>query len=570
MLTAFVLLALSSLQQEPLLSGPLVFGGFRGELSSDGTYRIEGEGWPALAGTFSLHGSEIDLAPSSESECTDPGRYRVETGDGHMTFSLLQDPCTHRRMILDRSVWRPEGRSEPPAERAIVVSRGESSALPAAATSEGSWPSFRGPSASGVAEGQGLPDHWNGESGENILWRTRIPGLAHSSPIVWGDRLFVATAVSSRGDATFRPGLYGDGDASEDRSEHEWVLYALDKRSGAVLWDRVAYEGPPVDKRHIKSTYASATPATDGRIVVVSFGSQGIHAYDVEGRFRWKVDVGRLDLGAYDIPTFEWGPASSPIIWRGAVFVQCDTQADSFVLALDVETGETLWKADRDELPSWGTPAVYEGEAGSELVTNAPNFIRGYDPETGRELWRLGGSSKITAPTPVYANDLIVVASGRRPEQPIFVVRAGSRGDLTLAEGEASSEAVAWSLTRRGPYMPTPLIYDGILYVLANNGIFDAYELASGVEIYRERIPHLGSGFSASPIAADGKIYLSNEDGEMIVVKAGRDFEHLATNSMGELLMATPALSEGVMYVRAVNHLLAVGEKPAPSRQNQD
>jgi outer membrane protein assembly factor BamB len=238
--------------------------------------------------------------------------------------------------------------------------------------------------------------------------------------------------------------------------------------------------------------------------------------------------------------------------------VQCDTQEDSFVLALELETGKTLWKAERDELPSWASPAVYEGSSGAELVTNSPNYIRGYDPRTGKELWRLGGSSKITAPTPVFADGLIVVASGRRPEQPIFVVRAGSRGDLTLPAGHSSSDAVVWSATRRGPYMPTPLIQDGILYVLGNNGVFDAYELATGKEIYRQRIPHLGSGFSASPIAADGKIYLSNEDGEMIVVRAGAEFAHIATNPMGEPLMATPALSDGVMFVRGERHLFAV------------
>jgi outer membrane protein assembly factor BamB len=190
-------------------------------------------------------------------------------------------------------------------------------------------------------------------------------------------------------------------------------------------------------------------------------------------------------------------------------------------------------------------------------------LVRGYDPHTGKELWRLGGSSKITAPTPVFADGLIVAASGRRPEQPIFVIRGGAKGDITLAEGQESSDAVVWSRTRRGPYMPTPLIYEGILYVLANNGVFDAYDLTTGKEIYRERIPHLGSGFSASPVAADGKIYLSNEDGEMIVVKAGTEFEHIATNTMGELLIATPALSEGVMYVRASSHLFAIGGRPA-------
>jgi outer membrane protein assembly factor BamB len=323
----------------------------------------------------------------------------------------------------------------------------------------------------------------------------------------------------------------------------------------------VAHEGEPVDKRHIKSTYANSTPATDGRIVVSWFGSQGIYAHDVNGRFLWKVDIGRVDMGAYDIPTFEWGPASSPIIWNDLVFVQCDTQTDSFILALDAKTGKKVWKTDRDEIPSWGTPTVVESPAGPELVANASNFIRAYDPRTGKELWRLGRSSKITAPTPIFDHDLLVVVSGRGPERPIFVVKSGARGDLTLPENETKSEAVVWSRTGRGSYMPTPLIYKGILYVLANNGLFDAYNLRTGEEIYRQRLPQIGSGYSASPVAADGKIYLSSEDGEILVIAAGEKFTHVATNSMGELLMATPALSDGVLYVRSANSLFAVGIK---------
>lgn len=451
--------------------------------------------------------------------------------------------------------------------RAVVVvavlAIGSSTALAAAGgdgqeIEPGSWPSFRGPGASGVADGQDLPDRWSGETGRNILWRTPIPGLAHASPIVWGDRVFLVSAISSRPDATFRPGLFGDGDASDDRSVHRWVVYALDKRTGAIVWERIAHEGPPVDKRHIKSTYASSTPVTDGRIVVSWFGSEGVYAYDFDGRLLWTVDPGRLDLGAYDLPSFEWGPASSPIIWNGLVILQCDTQEDSFVLALDAATGDTVWKTDRDELPSWSTPSVYEGPSGPELITNAPNFIRGYDATTGEERWRLGGSSKITAPTPVFGEDLIVVASGRGPEQPIFVLQPGAEGDLTLPAGETSSDDIVWSRQGRGPYMPTPLVYDGTLYILQNNGVFDAYDLETGREIYRTRIPHLGSGFSASPVAADGKIYLSNEDGEIIVVKAGREPRHVATNSMGELLMATPALSDGVMFVRGARSVFAI------------
>jgi outer membrane protein assembly factor BamB len=544
--------------------GPLAFGAFVAEFAPDGKLRIEGEGWPTFEGSWQRAGAEVAL---STSECDAPGRYRFTVVGSRLSVSLVADECTPRRMILAGSSWRPIGEEERVVAREIVLTRAPTQApLPPPAPATGSWPSFRGPQASGVAEDQELPDDWDGNTGENILWKTPIRGLAHSSPIVWGDRVFVTTAISSRADASFRPGLYGDGDASDDRTVHEWVILAIDKRTGAIEWQSVAHEGAPVGKRHVKSTYASATPSTDGRLLVASFGSQGVYAYDVLGNFRWKVDLGHLDLGAYDIPTFEWGPASSPILWRGLVFLQCDTQKDSFLLALDAVTGETVWKAERDELPSWGTPTIYEGPAGVELVTNASNFLRGYDPKSGKELWRLGGSSKITAPTPVFTEELIVLASGRRPEQPIFVLRAGARGDLTLAEGKTSSDAVVWSRERRGSYMPTPLIYGGVLYVLANNGVFDAYELASGEDLYRARIPHLGSGFSASPVAADGKIYLSNEDGDMIVLRAGRRFEHVATNPMGELLMATPALSDGVLYVRSEKSLFAVGRPRAGTK----
>jgi outer membrane protein assembly factor BamB len=547
-------------------AGPLRFGAFTASFDPAGTFKIEGQGWPTMAGSWKLDGREIALTlapdPKAPKDCGEAGRYRVDTpAPGHLGFALVADACDLRRLIVDRSDWRPAGETvAKPARRITVTSLTKPPARPWAPAA-GSWPSFRGAQASGVADGQKLPDAWDPKTGDNILWRTPIPGLAHSSPIVWGDRLFVTSAISSDPKATFKPGLYGDGDASTDRSVQRWTLFALDARTGKVLWERTAFEGEPREKRHMKATYANATPATDGRVVVAAFGSQGVFAYDPKGTLLWKVDLGRLDIGAYDIPTVEWGSASSPIIWNDLVIVQCDTQTDSFLAALDVHTGKVVWKTDREELPSWGTPTAVTTSKGVELVTNASNFIRGYDPKTGTELWRLGRSSKITAPTPIAAGDRIVVASGRAPERPIFVVNAGARGDLTLADGQTSSPAVAWSKTGRGSYMPTPLAYQGLLYVLANNGVLDAYDLATGAEVYRQRLPVVGSGFSASPVAADGKIYLSNEDGEMLVVEAGRTFKHLATNSMGELLMATPALSNGVMFVRTSQSLIAVGKK---------
>jgi len=423
------------------------------------------------------------------------------------------------------------------------------------------WPGFRGPHASGVADGQVLPEKWSGVTGDNLRWKIAVPGLSHSSPIVWNDRVFVTTAISSRPDATFKPGLYGEGTASEDRTPQRWVVMAIDRATGKTIWQQTAYEGVPKEKRHIKATYANATPFTDGRYVVAFFGSQGLYAFDMNGRLVWKKDLGVLDVGAYDLPEYEWGTASSPIIYKDLVIVQCDTQKESFVMASDIRTGRTVWKTLRTELPSWGTPTVYVPPAGGapELITNASNYVRGYDPDTGAERWRLGGSSKITAPTPIFSKDLVIVASGRAPERPIFAIRPGGSGDITPAADTPSGPHVPWRKTGRGSYMPTPLIYQDVLYVLSNAGLFDAYTLATGDEVYRQRIEHGGSGFSASPVAASGRIYLSSEDGDVFVLRSGAKFELLARNPMGEALMATPAIAGNTLFVRGEKHLFAVG-----------
>ena len=423
----------------------------------------------------------------------------------------------------------------------------------AAALHAQDWPSFRGMYAAGLAEYQNLPARWNVLTGEGVLFKVTVPGLAHSSPIIFGNHLFLTTAVSSVTDPTFKPGLYGAGTAAADCSVHEWRVICLNKRTGKTMWSRVAVSRKPTDKRHIKATYANSTPATDGKHVVAMFGSEGLFTYSVAGELLWKKHLGRLDVGAYDLPEYEWGSASSPIIWRGKVIVQCDRQKDSFIVAFDVKNGHELWRTPRDELPSWGTPNVWPGQV-PELITNGSNFIRGYHPETGKELWRLGGSSKITAPTPVFAGDRIIVASGRHPERPIFCLVGGGRGNLT------GSEHVAWQ-NRRGPYMPTPLIYRGKVYALNNNGLIGCYDLKSGKEHYFERIRHRGHGFSASPVAADGKIYCAGEDGIVFVLTAGEKFQPPTEHPVGETLMASPALSDGVLYLRGTRTLMAIGKK---------
>ncbi|MCZ6834046.1 MAG: PQQ-binding-like beta-propeller repeat protein [Acidobacteria bacterium] len=450
------------------------------------------------------------------------------------------------------------GRRVPAAVLFAVLCTGPAAAGDQSPAGAGNWPSFRGNHAAGVRDGMNLPTAWDVAGGENIRWVAEIPGLAHSSPVVWRDLIFVTTAVSSRGEADFKEGLYGSGEASNDRTSQSWKILALDKRSGVIRWERTAHEGEPRDKRHIKATYANSTPATDGKRVVAFFGSEGVFAWDMSGKLLWSRSLGRLDAGAYDAPDYEWGTASSPIIDQDRVIVQCDVQGESFIIALDAATGKTLWRTPRDEPPSWGTPTVYDGKR-REIIANGSNFIRGYDPATGKELWRLGGSSMITAPTPVIAGDLIVVASGRRPEKPIFVLKPGATGDITLKDGQTKSPWVVWSLQRAGPYMPTPLAYRGILYVLQNQGILDAYDLNSGEALYRQRIEHSGGGFSASPVAADGRLYLPAEDGQVFVVRAGATFHLLGTHDMGERLMATPALSEEMLLVRGTSHLFAVG-----------
>ena len=422
------------------------------------------------------------------------------------------------------------------------------------------WPSFRGPNASGVADGQPTALKWNATTGENIIWKAPIAGLAVSSPIVWGDRVFVSTAVSSDPSAGIRTGLYGDVKPSNDQSQHSWRLIAIDKRTGKVLWDRVAHEGTPKTKRHQKSSQASATPVTDGRHVVVSFGSEGLYTYDVDGKLLWKEDLGVLNAGWFYDPDVEWGLASSPIIWKNFVIVQCDIQKNSFLAAFDVASGKPLWRTPREEIPSWATPTIYEKDGRAELVTQATKFTRGYDPSTGKELWRLSGNSEIAIPTPVIGPELIIVTNGYTPIQPIYAIKPGASGDITLKAGQTQNESIAWSTNRGGPYIPTPVIYRDHLYVLAINGVLTAYDVRTGQRVYQQRVG-AGGSFSASPVAADGKIYLLSEDGDVFVVKAGPAYELLATNSMGEVLMATPAISGGAIIIRGVKNLFAIGNK---------
>src|SRR5215212_5146258 len=317
----------------------------------------------------------------------------------------------------------------------------------------------------------------------------------------------------------------------------------------------------PAPSPATKSSHAASTPATDGKYLIVNVGSEGLYAYDLNGKLKWKKDLGVLDAGWFYDVDYQWEYGSSPIIYKNMVIVQADVQKNSFIAAYDIKNGKELWKTSREELPSWGSPTVYEGPQRAELITVGPKKIRGYDPSTGKELWSLGPMSEITTPTPFVAHDLIFVTSGYAPIQPIYAIKLGGNGDLTLKEGKESSDFIAWSKQRGGPYMPTPIVYGDLLYTCSNQGVFTAYNAKTGERVYQERLGGTGAAFTASPVASDGKIFLSSEDGDVFVVKAGLKYELLSKNPVGEVMMATPAISDGLLIVRTVSHLYAFGQQ---------
>jgi outer membrane protein assembly factor BamB len=311
----------------------------------------------------------------------------------------------------------------------------------------------------------------------------------------------------------------------------------------------------PKAKRHAKASQASATAATDGTHVVAMMGSEGLYAFDMAGTPLWTKNLGHLNLGYVDDKNEEWGPGSSPVIHDGLVIVQNDRHADSYVVAFDVATGVERWRVGRDEMPSWATPLVHRG-ARTTIVTNSPKAIRGHDAATGKELWQIADGTQVKVPTPVVFEDLVIVTGGwPTGGRPIFAIRA--------ATGE-----LAWKLERGSPYTTTPLVYQGVLYVMVDNGVLSAYDARTGRRFYQQRLARDAGGFSASPVAAAGRVYLPSEDGVMFVVRAGRTYQLLARNDMKAMMLATPAIAGDTLFVRTRSHLVALSGAPKRTASN--
>ncbi len=421
------------------------------------------------------------------------------------------------------------------------------------------WPSFRGPHASGVAEGYSLPTQWSVETGENIKWKTPIPGLAHSSPIIWGDRVFVTTVISSDPNPLLKVGLYGESPDHPENVDHDFRLYCLDKKSGKITWDKSAVRAIPKTKRHIKATHANCTPATDGKHVVAFFGSEGLYCYDLDGKLLWQKDLGVLDAGPAGANELQWGVASSPIIHDGKVIIFCAMRNESYIAAFDVRDGKELWRTPREIDPSWATPTVHVGADRTQVITNGYKHLGGYDFATGQELWRMRGRGDVPVPTPIVAHDLIFITNAHGGDSPVYAIRTTANGDITLKDDATTNDYIAWSHMKIGNYMQTPLVYGDLLYCCRDSGILACYDAKTGQKKYRERLAD-GVGFTASPVAGDGKIYFTSEEGDVYVLQAGPEYKSLSTIKMGEICMATPAISEGTLFIRTQRNLIAVGK----------
>ncbi len=425
---------------------------------------------------------------------------------------------------------------------------------------ERQWPGYRGFMSSGVLDNANLPESFDLNKMINIRWKIEIPGLGLSSPVIWGDKLFITTAVSKSDDQGIKPGIYGDGLPVPDSSAHDWKVFCIDKNSGKVIWEKTSCSGIPKIRRHPKSTHANTSVATDGKYAVAFFGSEGLYCYDYDGKLIWKKNFGVLKSVAFDYIAAEWEFASSPIIYNGVLIIQCDVLENSFLAAYDLKTGKELWKTKRDEYPCWCTPNIYKDGGKTIIAVNGYKHRGGYDFETGKEVWRMSGGGDVPIPTPVIGKELIYFNSAHGPGSPILAIKTNATGDITLKSGEKVNEFVKWSIPRGGSYIHTLLLYGNHLYNVNWNGTVVCLDATSGNEIFNGKLGKAKS-FVASPVASDGKLYIVDEQGTVFIIQDGDTLKQLAEIPLNDICLTAPAITDGMIFFRTQKYLIAAGKK---------
>ena len=415
------------------------------------------------------------------------------------------------------------------------------------------WPMFRGIDAGVATDHPDLPEHWS--ETENVVWKVDIPGLGWSSPIIWGDHVFVTTAISDGEEPQPVKGLYDPGNAhgkTDAVAGHRWMVYDIDLQTGEIRWERELRTASPTIKRHLKASFASETPVTDGERVYVYFGSIGlVAALDMTGTVLWA-----HDLGAFNGHQ-EFAPAASPVLHEDRLYVVNDNTTQSFLIAFDTETGEQVWKVIREETENWSTPLVWENNLRTEIVITGRNKVRSYNLE-GQQLWELTGMTVNTSPTPFAKDGLAYLSSGYPGSsvRPVYAIRPGGSGDISLdPDSPTDHPFIAWFQPLLGTYVTSAIVYQGVYYTLLDRGLVLAHNARTGREIYDRQRLKPGSGFTASPWAYNDKIFVLSEDGDTYVIQAGAEFKILGTNSLNEMALATPAVAGGKLIMRTQSAL---------------
>ncbi len=429
----------------------------------------------------------------------------------------------------------------------------------AATQSNTQWPSYRGFLASGYMDHAHLPDSFNIQTSYNVMWNVEIPGLGLSCPVIWDDHVYVTSAISKEDKQGYQTGMFGDIMPVQDSSEHAWMVYCLHKSTGAILWEREAHRGIPMVRRHPKSSHANTTVATDGAHVVVFFGSEGLYCYDKEGSLLWKRDFGLINSSWNVVKSAEWEFSSSPIIFQNKVIIQADALNTAFVAVLDLSTGKTIWKQERNEISGWCTPNIYFDGDMPRIAVNGYKHRGGYDLETGEEIWKMSGGGDIPVPTPIVWKDLIYFNSAHGRHAPLMAVKTDAKGEISYPENELEpGENLQWFYDRAGAYMTSVLVYDSLLYRLRWNGNLACYNPRTGEQIYDQTVQP--ASFIASPVASDGKIYMVSEEGILFIAQAGPEYKLLKTIPLGEASLVTPGITQGMLILRTARGVMAVSD----------